>query len=156
MIDNHTFGIEPPAQPRGLKALYQRDQAAIQAAAWLWAVFLILAVITLFTGWASLGVTLFLQFLVSFASGFLAGRNERRNHPEAPRITRMGALSGFYLVLVTALVLTLLAIVVGVGSLGTVVPLMIPYFLSLPLQLGLCSFASYFASWIYQKLVVKE
>ena len=139
MLDDHTFGVEDPERGNALERWYRRNRPAVFATLWLWLLFLILAGVTLLTGWASRPVTLVLQMVLSFGAGLLAGWYHRRDRPEIPRYTRLGALAGFLLPFTTAIVIVIVALVIGIGSLGTLLPLMIPYFLSLPLELIFCS-----------------
>ena len=124
---------------------------ALVAAAWFWLVFLALALITLFTGWASRPVTLVLQLIASLGAGFLAARLQRRHFPGLPLTTRQGTLAGFYLPVATAVVIILVAILAGAASLGLLLPLMLPYFLFLPVEIGACSLLGALGAHIYRR-----
>ena len=149
MLDQHTFGIQDTQPPQTWR---QRNRPALVAAAWFWLFFLILALISLFTGWASLPVTLGLQLLLSLGAGVLAARLHRRQTAADPNYVHQGALAGFYLPLTTAAVILVVALVAGIGSLGTLLPLMIPYFVALPVELGMCSALGALGARLYQKL----
>jgi len=128
---------------------------ALAAAACWWLVFLALAVVTLFTGWASRPVTLMLQLVASLGAGFQAGWLYQRGRPGGNRLVRQGALAGFYLPVASALVILVVAVLVGIGSFGLLIPLMIPYFLFLPVEIGACSLLGAFGAWIYRKFFVR-
>ena len=153
MLDEHTFGVRPVQPERGLRIWYRQNRAALLAAAWFWVLFLVLAALTLFTGWSSRPVTLFLEMIVSLGAGILAAWLHRREQPLAPRYVRMGTLAGFYLPLTTAVAITLIALAAGLASLGTLLPLMIPYFVFLPVELGVCSLLGAFGAWLFKLFV---
>ena len=153
MINENTFGVVETGPQKGLRAGYQRNRPAIVAATWFWLLFMVLAVITLFTGWASRPVTLLLQLFLAFFSGILAAWLHKRQNPVEPRYVRMGALAGFYLPLTTALIITLVVLVTGIGSYGLLLPLMIPYFVSLPVEMGACSMLGAAGAWLFKKIV---
>ena len=117
-----------------LQGWYTRDRPSILAAAWFWLFFVLLAAVTLLTGWASLPVTLGLQSILSLGAGALAAWLLRREGRPSPRYSHSGALAGLYLTVITAAAISGLAVLIGIGSLGTTLPLMLPYFLSLPVQ----------------------
>jgi hypothetical protein len=98
-------------------------------------------------------VTLFLEMIVSLGAGILAAWLHRREQPLAPRYVRMGTLAGFYLPLTTAVAITLIALAAGLASLGTLLPLMIPYFVFLPVELGVCSLLGAFGAWLFKLFV---
>jgi hypothetical protein len=153
MLDDHTFGFDQSPPPGSWQAWVRRERPALAAAAWFWPMFLLLALVALFTGWASLPITLSLQVLVSLGAGWAAGRFDRRAYlfgleTQRLRPTRMGAFAGIYLALTTALVLVLVAIWAGLGSFGTLVPLMIPYFAALPVELAFCGLAGALGGWV--------
>ena len=163
------------AQAQGWRLWYQDKRPAVQSAGWFWLFFLLLTGITLFTGWASRPVTLFLELILSLGAGVLAAwlrrrewraRAVRKLAPDgsrnlfgvmlampAPRYVRMGTLAGFFLSLTTALAISLLALLVAFGSAGLLAPLMIPYYLFLPVELGACSLAGGLGAWIFQTIV---
>lgn len=156
MLDENTFGIEQPPAATGPQAWMRRNRPAILAAAWLWLVFLALALVTLFTGWASLPVTFTLQSLVSLGAGALAAWLLEKEQRAEPHYTRMGATAGFYLALTTAVVVTLVGIWAGLGSLGTLIPFMVPYCISLPLEVGICGFTGAVGARLMQAILVKR
>jgi hypothetical protein len=155
MLDDRTFGVEDPGPRRGLRGWYDRERPALKAAAWFWVVFLALSFVSLFTGWASLGLTMLLQAVVGLAAGVLAAVFHHRDRPQKQRSIRMGIFAGVYLCLTTLLVILVFAIVAGLGSLGVLVPIMVPYFVALPGEFLICSLAgglgaglwSYFKKW---------
>lgn len=132
MIDDHTFGVPEPRGEGRLARWYRRNRPAVLATLWLWILFLILALVTLFTGWASLLVTLAIQILLSLAAGGLAARIYHRRPAEGTSPAKQGALAGIFLPLTTGIVILIVAIWIGIGSFGTLIPLMLPYFLALP------------------------
>ena len=138
MLDDHTFGVHDAEDRVGWGRWVNRWQPALVAAAWFWVFFFILALITLFTGWASLIVTLALQSLTSLGAGAVAARRLHQLERPNPRYTQMGAFAGFFLVLTTFAVVILVALWVGLSSFGAALPLMIPYFLNIPTALILC------------------
>jgi hypothetical protein len=117
-----------------LQGWYRRDRPSILAAAWFWLFFVLLAAVTLLTGWASLPVTLGLQSILSLGAGALAAWLLQREGRLSPRYSHSGALAGLYLTAITAAAIIGLAVLIGIGSLGATLPLMLPYFLSLPVQ----------------------
>jgi polyferredoxin len=135
MIDDHTFGVDDPDQQSRLSRWYQHHRPALVATAWFWLLFFILALITLVTGWASLPVTMSLQVLVSFGAGYVAAKTHHKEDPQSPNYARLGALTGLYLPFTTLIVIILVALWIGISSFGTLIPLMIPYFLFFPLLL---------------------
>lgn len=131
------------------------QRPALKAAAAWWLVFLILAIVTLFTGWASRPVTLFLQLVASLGAGFLAAWLSRGEVGNAAKAVRQGAFAGLYLPLASAAVVLIIAILAGIGSLGALLPVMIPYFLFLPVEIGACSQCGALGAWIFQKLFLR-
>lgn len=154
MLDEHTFGTRHQAS-RLSQWMHDRRPALV-ATGTFWLVFLVLSIITLFTGWGSRAVTLVMQILLSLGAGFLAAWMLHRNKTVPGGYVRQGALAGFYLPLTTALVVLALAILIGLGSLGTLLPLMIPYFLFLPVELGACSAVGALGAKIFQLLFVRK
>ena len=132
MMDDNTFGVEPAKSQNRLKRWADKNRPALTATAWVWFFFFILALIALFTGWASLPVTLGLQIVLSFAAGYIAGRIERQTPDSSSSPVRQGMLAGVYLQVTTALVILVVAVLVGIGSFGALIPLLVPYFLALP------------------------
>ena len=115
----------------------EQRPALVAAACW-WLTFLVMAVITLFTGWASRPVTLYLQLLTSLGAGFQAAWLYQRSQPADTRHVRQGALAGFYLPVASAMIILVIAVMAGLSSFGSLLPLMIPYFLFLPIEIGGC------------------
>ena len=140
MIDDHTFGTPDPSNGNRFLRWYQRFKPALTAALWFWVLFLLLDLIALFTGWASLIVTLSIQILLSFGAGWLAGRLYENAPISGSGAGRQGALTGLFLPLTTGLIIILVALWIGISSFGSLVPIMLPYFLSLPIQILLCVF----------------
>jgi hypothetical protein len=130
-------------------------QPALKAAATWWLVFLFLAIVTLFTGWASRPVTLFLQLVASLGAGILAAWLSKTEVGGAAKAVRQGAFAGLYLPLASAAVVLIIAILAGISSLGALLPVMIPYFLFLPIEIGACSLCGALGSWIFQKLFLR-
>ena len=153
MMDEVTFGIAKTQEKGRLARWLERDRPAIIATAIAFPLFLILAAITLITGWASRPVTLLLQVILSFGAGILAAWLDSRQNPELPRPVRQGAFAGLYLPLSVAILITLLALVLALGSLGTLIPLMVPYFILLPIELGLCSFIGAGGAWLSSRAI---
>ena len=133
MLDDHTFGVDDPEQRSRFSRWYRQNRPALVATAWFWLLFFVLALVTLFTGWASLPVTLTLQVLVSFGSGALAAWLHYKANPESSQYARLGAYAGIYLPATTLLVILVVALWMGISSFGALLPLMVPYFLSFPL-----------------------
>lgn len=149
-MHQETVSVPPMAADAKEVPWRQRHRPALRAAAWFFVFFVVLAAITLFTGWASRAVTLFLQIALSLGAGFLAAGLHRKEGSAEISPIRMGALAGFYLPLAAALAMTLLAILVGICSLGVVIPLMVPYFAFLPIELGACSLVGALGAWLFQ------
>ncbi len=138
MLDDHTFGVAD-AEFEGRFTRWRRHyRPAWMAALWFWVFFLLLALVTLFTGWASLPVTLSLQALMALAAGALAAVLLHREGHEQLVFAHMGAWAGILLVLTTLGVVLLVALWVGISTFGTTLPLMIPYCFSLPMAVVLC------------------
>jgi len=135
MLDDHTFGVDDPEQRSLLSRWYQHHRPALVATAWFWLLFFALALITLFTGWASLPVTLTLQVLVSFGAGATAAWLHHKADPESDQYVRLGTYAGLYLPATTLLVILIVALWLGISSFGALLPLMVPYFLSFPIVL---------------------
>jgi hypothetical protein len=140
MLDDHTFGFEKPPKDSAVARWCRRNHSALVATAWFWLAFFVLALITLLTGWASLPLTFALQALVSFGAGYLAARLGYKEEPAAANFSRQGARAGFYLPLTSLLVLLVVALWIGIASFGAMLPLMVPFFLSLPLLFLMCTF----------------
>ena len=150
MLNDHTFGFEKPPKDSAIARWYRRNRSALVATAWFWLAFFLLALITLLTGWASLPVTFTLQVLVSFGAGYLAARLGYKADLAATNISRQGMLAGLYLPLTTLLVLVIVALWIGIASFGALLPLMLPYFLSLPPLILLCTFLGYLGARLAQ------
>ncbi len=135
MLDNYTFGVRQSQKQNPRIGL----RPAIRATAWLWLVFLALALVTLFTGWASLLITSILELLVSFCAGLLAGYFISRSKSDRPRYLLNGAVAGMLLPVTAALTAGVIGIFAGLGTMGTALGLMLPYLISLPLVIGLCT-----------------
>jgi len=156
MIDDHTFGVPEPRGEGCLARWYRRNRPAVLATIWLWILFLILALITLFSGWASLLVTLAIQILLSFAAGGLAAWLFHRKPVEGTSHARQGALAGIFLPLTTGIVILVAAILIGVGSFGTLVPLMLPYFVALPGAVILSGGLGWAGGWLVGRILEKR
>jgi hypothetical protein len=156
MIDDHTFGVPDPRGERRLARWYRRNRPAVLATLWLWILFLILALVTLFTGWASLLVTLAIQTLLSLAAGGLAAWIYHPKPVEGTSHARQGALAGIFLPLTTGIVILVAAILIGIGSFGTLVPLMLPYFVALPGAVILSGGLGWAGGWLMQRILEKR
>lgn len=156
MIDDHTFGVPDPRGEGRLARWYRRNRPAVLATLWLWILFLILALVTLFTGWASLLVTLGIQTLLSLAAGGLAAWIFHRKPVEGTSHARHGALAGIFLPLTTGIVILVVAILIGIGSFGTLVPLMLPYFVALPGAVILSGGLGWAGGWLTQRILEKR
>ena len=153
MIDDHTFGVPDPRGEGRLSRWYRRNRPAVLATLWLWILFLILALVTLFTGWASLLATLVIQTLLSFVAGGLAAWIYHRKPAEGTSHARQGALAGIFLPLTTGIVILVAAILIGVGSFGTLVPLMLPYFVALPGAVILSGGLGWAGGWLVGRIL---
>jgi len=156
MLDDHTFGVNDPEQRSRFSHWYQRHRPSLVATAWFWLLFFVLALVTLFTGWASLPVTLTLQVLVSFGAGALAAWLHHKVDPRSDQYTRLGAYAGIYLPVTTLLVILVVALWLGISSFGALLPLMVPYFLSFPLVLILSGFLAMLGARGIQALVKRK
>ena len=152
---NETIASQIPQVNPNPAAIPLLKRPALVAAATWWLVFLLLAVVTLFTGWASRPITLYLQLLASLGAGVQAAWLYRRWNPEGSQYVRQGAFAGLYLPLASAAVLIVTSILLAIGSLGAVLLLTIPYFLFLPIEIGGCSLSGAFGAWIYRKLFAR-
>lgn len=152
MVDDQTFGVRfTRGEPR-LAKWYHDQRPAIIATAWFWLAFLVLAGITLVTGWASRPVTLVLQWPLSFGAGVLAAYLHQKEYPGQTGAVRMGILAGCYLPLSVAAVMMMLAILAAFVSFGTTLFLTIPYFVTLPLEIGACTIFGALGAWLYTRL----
>lgn len=140
MIDDHTFGTPNPSNGNRFSRWYQRFKPALTAALWFWVLFMLLDLVALFTGWASLIVTLSMQTILSFGAGWLAGHLYEKAPFSGSNARRQGTLAGLFLPLTTGLIIILVAFWIGISSLGSLIPIMLPYFLSFPVQILLCVF----------------
>ena len=156
MINNHDMDGQPSRKTNwGLRGWYYRNRPAIKAAAIFWLFFLALSFITLFTGWASLTVTMLLQAVVCFFAGLTAAWLHHREKPAQQRYIRLGILTGVYLCLTTLIIILLFAVITGLGSLGLLIPIMIPYFFALPGELLICMTMGAAGSGLYSFLIKK-
>ena len=156
MIDDHTFGVPDSRHEGRLARWYRRNRPAVLATLWLWILFFILALITLFTGWASLLATLVIQTLLSFVAGGLAAWLFHRKPAEGTSHARQGALAGIFLPLTTGIVILAAAILIGIGSFGTLVPLMLPYFVALPGAVILSGGLGWAGGWLVGRILEKR
>ena len=150
MIDDHTFGAKKSESKSGFSRWYERNRPAVIATLWLWLVFLILALITLFTGWASLLVTMLIQTILSLGAGMLAANLFQKKPIENSSAARQGILAGIYLPLTTGIVISIVGLWIGVGSLGTLVPLMLPFCVALPAAVILDGFCGLIGARLWQ------
>jgi|GEM_PF-3525486 len=131
MLNDNTFGVQSPKNQNPWQRWASNNRPALIATAWVWLFFFLLALIALFTGWASLPFTVGAQVLLSLVAGYIAGRIHRKTPGGASTPVRQGILSGVLLQATTAVVILGIAILVGIGSFGALIPLMVPYFVAL-------------------------
>lgn len=110
-----------------------RIRPALTAAARWSALFFVLAVVTLWAGWASLTVTLVLQVIVGALAAGDAARQGKQLGKSGLWNIGQAVLATWMLLGGVGVLILLLALIAGSESAGTLVPLMVPYFLSLPL-----------------------
>ena len=143
-------------QPHTPRLPWVKEQLpAIQAAATWWLVFLALAVLNMVFGWGSRLFIIILQLLVSMGAGLQAAWLTRRNSQAGQSALRQGALAGFILPLTTGGVILLIAILVGITSLGVLIPLIIVFFLFLPFEIAACAIAGLAGAGLYGKFFAR-
>ncbi len=129
---------------------------AVNAAVRWMALYLLFALISLITGWASLVVTLFLQLITGVVAAGQAAIQARRMGLSARRVW-MQSLVAVWLLLggVTALIIAIAA-VAGFGSVGVLVPVMVPYLVVLPGVWIMGTLLAFGMGWIITRWPVKQ
>ncbi len=126
------FGFGEVQQQDPLTRWLERARPALTAAARWSALYIVLSAVALLTGWASLAVTLFLQALLGLIAAWQAARQScRRGDGRGEALLQAVGAAWLLLGGATGLIL-LAAVVAGAESAGVLIPLMVPYLVSLP------------------------
>jgi len=126
------FGFGEVQQQDPVTRWLEQARPALTAAARWSALYLVLSLISLLTGWASLTVTLVLQTLMGVVAGWQAARWACARGDGRWAAIRQ-ALGAVWLLLGGATILILgAAMVAGAESAGVLIPLMVPYLMALP------------------------